>query len=602
MRASAQRAGWSAAEIARATAEIGEALPCVEFAAEAEQCPVCTSDVQIQKSKRRTVITLQAGVFTAKEIRKQCSHNATHPVMCSEALSRLIKPRQRYAYDLIVHVGLARYLRGKQREEIRDELYRERGVTLSDGSISNLCDRFLVYFEALHLARAPQLRHAMRAGYPLHIDATCEHGKGGLFVCMDGWRGWVLMAARIPSEHEDHLRPWVEKTATLFGDPIATVRDMGEGVAKAVASLRATGIPDFVCHYHFLAAVGKKLFEKPYRVLGNLLRRHKVQGDLRALLRELRRYRKSKLFAGRFGPGPVREELLALVLWILEGEGKKALLYPFSLPHLELIQRGQQILNRAQCWLPTPRTQPERRAVSHLTSLVNRFERDARFAAAMLKLETGWQAFSELRDVLQLTNAELPNGKIRYHQLEFPALEATRLEMIEHAAKEYQGELRERITNTNPSPATIILKYFEHYGDHLFGHPALRDEDGAIVAVVERTDNVPEHFFGAQKQKLRRRVGRAHLGRDLEDQPAQVALVANLQHLDYVQVVCGSLENLAPAFAELDEEALDRATPLSRDNRNSALLRTVRRLVKSEAKAQSDGNKSRTIKPPTTEL
>ena len=602
MRASAQRAGWSAAEIARATAEIGEALPCVEFAAEAEQCPVCTSDVQIQKSKRRTVITLQAGVFTAKEIRKQCSHNATHPVMCSEALSRLVKPRQRYAYDLIVHVGLARYLRGKQREEIRDELYRERGVTLSDGSISNLCDRFLVYFEALHLARAPQLRHAMRAGYPLHIDATCEHGKGGLFVCMDGWQGWVLMAARIPSEHEDHLRPWVEKTATLFGDPIAMVRDMGEGVAKAVASLRATGIPDFVCHYHFLAAVGKKLFEKPYRVLGNLLRRHKVQGDLRALLRELRRYRKSKSFAGRFGPGPVREELLALVLWILEGEGKKALLYPFSLPHLELIQRSQQILNRAQCWLPTPRTQPERRAVSHLTSLVNRFERDARFAAAMLKLETGWQAFSELRDVLQLTNAELPNGKIRYHQLEFPALEATRLEMIEHAAKEYQGELRERITNTNPSPATIILKYFERYGDHLFGHPALRDEDGAIVAVVERTDNVPEHFFGAQKQKLRRRVGRAHLGRDLEDQPAQVALVANLQHLDYVRVVCGSLENLAPAFAELDEEALDRATPLSRDHRDSALLRTVRRLVKSEAKAQSDGNKSGTIKPPTTEL
>ena len=286
----------------------------------------------------------------------------------------------------------------------------------------------------------------------------------------------------------------------------------------------------------------------------------------------------------------------------MEGEGKKALLYPFSLPHLELIQRGQQILNRAQCWLPTPRTQPERRAVSHLTSLVNRFERDARFAAAMLKLETGWQAFSELRDVLQLTNAELPNGKNRYHQLEFPALEATRLEMIEHAAKEYQGELRERITNTNPSPATIILTYFERYGDHLFGHPALRDEDGAIVAVVERTDNVPEHFFGAQKQKLRRRVGRAHLGRDLEDQPAQVALVANLQHLDYVRVVCGSLENLAPAFAELDEEALDRATPLSRDNRDSALLRTVRRLVKNEAKAQSDGNKSRTIKPATTEL
>ncbi len=604
----AQRAGWSAAEIARPTADTGEALPCVEFAAEAEQCPVCASDVQIQKSKRRTVITLHAGVFIAKEVRKQCLHDDAHPVICSQALSRLVKPHQRYAYDLIVHVGLARYLRGKQREEIRAELEQQRGVTLSEGSITNLCDRFLVYCEALHLARAPQLRHAMRAGYPLHIDATCEHGKGGLFVCMDGWRGWVLMAARIPSEHEDYLRPWVERTATLFGDPIATVRDMGEGVAKAVAPLRATGVPDFVCHYRFLAAVGKKLFDKAYRVLGNLLRRHKVQGDLRLLLRELRRYRKSHTFAGRFGPGIVREELLALVLWILDGEGNKALLYPFNLPQLELIQRARQALNKAQCWLPSPRTQPERRALSHLASIVNRVERDTRYAVAMLELETRWQAFCELRDVLQLTNAELPNGETRYHQLELPALEARRLATIAQAAEAYQQELCERIANTehanllHPSPANIILKYFERYGEHLFGHPALRDEDGTIVAVVERTDNVPEHFFGDQKQKLRRRVGRAHLGRDLEDQPAQVALVANLQHTDYVRIVCGSLENLAPTFAELDEEALDQATPLSRDNRDAALLRTVRMLVKNEPEALPHDKKSEAIELATIEL
>jgi hypothetical protein len=87
------------------------------------------------------------------------------------------------------------------------------------------------------------------------------------------------MAARIPSGHEGYLRPWVEKTAALFRDPIATVRDRGEGMAKAVAPLRARGVPDFICHYHFLGAVGKKLFEKPYRVLANLLRQHKVQGD-----------------------------------------------------------------------------------------------------------------------------------------------------------------------------------------------------------------------------------------------------------------------------------------------------------------------------------
>ncbi|MDH3639886.1 MAG: hypothetical protein OES09_15700 [Gammaproteobacteria bacterium] len=527
--------------------------------------------------------------------------------MCSDALSRLVGPHQRYGYDLIVHVGLARYLRGKQREEIRAELYRERGFTLSDGSISNLCDRFLVYFEALHLTRVSELRRAMQEGYPLHLDATCEHGKGGLFVCMDGWRGWVLMATRISSEHEDYLRPLVEKTVALFGDPIATVRDMGEGMARAVAPLRARGVPDFICHYHFLGAVGKKLFEKPYRALGNLLRQHKVQGDLRILLRELRQYRKSSTFSGRFGAGPIHEDLPALVLWILEGEGKKVLLYPFSLPYLELLQRCQQALRKAECWVPSPRTPATRRAIAHLTRLVNRLERDTRFATMAARLEKGWQAFCELRDVLQLTNAELPNGD-HHHQIALPALEARRLKMIEEVAKEYEDELRERTVNsgnddsTNPSPTHIILKYFERYGKHLFGHPTLRDEDGTILAVVERTDNVPEHFFGAEKRKLRRRLGRAHLGRDLEDQPAQAALVANLQHPEYVRVVCGSLDNLITAFVKLDVEAFERTTPLLRNNRDSALFRRVRVLVKNEDKAKPSDDKIGKIDAITTEL
>ena len=57
------------------------------------------------------------------------------------------------------------------------------------------------------------------------------------------------------------------------------------------------------------------------------------------------------------------------------------------------------------------------------------------------------------------------------------------------------------------------------------------------MAIVERTNNVIEHFFGDEKQRLRRRLGRANLGRDLEDQPAQTALAANLRHPDYVRVL-----------------------------------------------------------------
>ena len=43
----------------RATVETGESFPCIEFVAEAEACPICASPVQVQKSKRRKIITFR---------------------------------------------------------------------------------------------------------------------------------------------------------------------------------------------------------------------------------------------------------------------------------------------------------------------------------------------------------------------------------------------------------------------------------------------------------------------------------------------------------------------------------------------------------------
>ncbi len=215
-------------EITQAMRATGD-LPNMHFVAEAAQCPLCDGALKIYKNRARQVITMKAGAFQAIETLKQCAEDPAHPIMGSNALIQLVAPRQRFGYDLVVEVGCARYLEKKQRTEIQADLYERRGIELSSGSISHLCDRFLIHLEALHLARAPQLRAILASGYPLHFDATCELGKGGLFVCMDGLRGWVLVAGRIMSEHADHLRPLVERTTQLFGDPVATVQDMGKG-------------------------------------------------------------------------------------------------------------------------------------------------------------------------------------------------------------------------------------------------------------------------------------------------------------------------------------------------------------------------------------
>jgi len=587
--------------VGRATAGAREPIPCIDFVAEAQHCPVCGEAVQAQKSKRRRVVTLAAGAFVAREVRKRCGSDGNHPVLLSETLSCLVPPRQGYGYDLIVQVGLARYLRNLQREEIRTELLAEQGIVVSDGSISNLCDRFLRLLERLHRRRAPALRAAMNGGYPVHIDATGEHGKGGLFLCLDGRRGWVLHAVKIASENAEELRPCIDETIRRFGDPIAVVRDLSSAEAGAVEGLRKKGIPDLVCHYHFLGAIGKKLFDDPYAVLRNLLRRSKVRTQLRDLLRELRQHTTAEVYEGKYGQGRLREDLLALIYWMLEGEGRKDLPYPFSLPHLDFYRRCREAAQRAERWLPLPRSHVERRALKQLAKVLARFDKLPRLAWAVPKLENGWQAFSELRDILRLTDAELPRGDLRSLSTpEFPELEMARLREIEKTTKAYHQQIRKRVTDSHcsSSAAAVILKYLDRYAKQLFGHPATYDDDGNIVSVVERTNNVAEHFFGADKQKLRRRLGRANLGRDLEDQPAQAVLVANLLHSDYVRVLCGSLEHLHTAFAEFGQETLGEVSPLQRSNRDTRLLKRIGALIADEHPAQNNGIIDRQIRQP----
>ena len=122
----------------------------------------------------------------------------------------------------------------------------------------------------------------------------------------------------------------------------------------------------------------------------------------------------------------------------------------------------------------------------------------------------------------------------------------------------------------------MVLACLDRYSDSLFGHPVARDPGGRVLAVVERTNNVAEHFFATSKQKLRRRLGRAHLGRDMEDQPAQAALAANLLCPDYVRIVCGTLDRLPQAFAALDRKAITTSTPLQRNNKDAALRKRIR--------------------------
>lgn len=429
----------------------------------------------------------------------------------------------------------------------------------------------------------------MVGGYPMHIDATCDKGKGGLFVVLDGLREWVLACGRIPSENEAHLRPIVDLAVALFGAPLSTMHDLGDAGTRAVQALGKQGVPDLVCHYHFLGAVGEKLFDQSYLHLRNILRGMRVRTQICELLRDLRLCRNPETTSRRFGAGPMREQLLALVFWVLEGDGHKSLRFPFALPDLDFVHRALDAVPRLHSWLPGPLSRPEDRAVRSVEEQLLRIGRDPRIQPTIDELDQEWRAFDELRSALRLTNAELPGADAQRRPSNSPLQESERLAEIKRAVDTYQDDLHRRLaspawTGLGPNPDATILQYLEHYRSRLFGHPAFRDESGRILAIAPRTDNPPEHFFGQSKQRLRRRVGRAHLGRDLQQQPAQAAYVPNLRYPEYVRVLCGSLENLPAAIAALAVPPID-ARPLVRDHRDSALIRRTRELLKWESEA-----------------
>jgi len=89
------------------------------------------------------------------------------------------------------------------------------------------------------------------------------------------------------SEDSAQISPFLRDVEKRFGTPVAVVHDMGKGILKAVATV-FRGVPDFVCHFHFLRDAGKDLLDRDYDRIRKALRRHRVGAKLARLMRSLK--------------------------------------------------------------------------------------------------------------------------------------------------------------------------------------------------------------------------------------------------------------------------------------------------------------------------
>ena len=547
---------------------------------ETESCSRCAGPTVFLKSAERNVVTLAHGSFVAHEVLRKCKSGCREPsgkrtILRSQTLANHVAPGAVYGYDLEVHVGLARHLSHQQRQEVRGNLLSQRAISISTGQESLLAARFVEHLAALHWKRAPQLAEAMRedGGYPMHIDATGEDGRGTTFVVYNGWRQWVLGAWKISTERADLVLPRLRQAAQGFGSPCAIMRDLGRamiGASEQLVQEMKLKIPILGCHSHFLRDVGKDLMEVHYDELRRLVRSHRLRARVRLLARDLGRELSAQLPdlredveswaktateralpADAAGLAVVR----SLAQWVLDykrdGHG---LGFPFDRPYLDFYRRCRTVRRAADAFLrQAPDDKRVRRALSSLARALDPVIADKAFCDVSAKLARRATLFERLRRVLRLS----PDIKPKPGAVFSPQQAAARLQDVRGAVRRFQQDLRRSRPQRGPAEDVrqaidIVLDHLERHGKSLWGH-AIRLPGGGI-RLVDRTNNALEGFFRSLKHGERRRSGRKVLTYDFECLPAAAALVANLTRPDYVEILCGSLDRLPQAFMEIDAD------------------------------------------------
>lgn len=556
-------------------------------------CLRCGGPMHVRKTFVRKGVTIAHGAVRVSETVHVCARGCTTPgidgkrsraVITRQAeVAELLLPRSTVGYDIMTFVGLQRFVHYRQREEIRSSLRQQYGITLSSGTISQLCRRFLQYLEALHKARAPDLRQALAngGGWPLHIDATGEDGRGTLFVAYEGWRGWVLGSWKIPTERADAILPRLRAVELLFGAPCSVMRDLGKAVTEAARDfVGSRAIPVFGCHLHFLKDIGNDLLRAANDSLRDHFRRFEVLARLRTLTRDLGRslgtdieHARSELRdwlggaderflmpAGNAGLAVVR----ALGQWVLDhpADGSDAG-FPFDQPLLDLHRRCLCACRAVESLLDKPYEDPRvHKALERLHRIVEPVRSDLPFQAPVRTLETRARLFNELRDSLRL-DAKRPSNRPVTGDDQQKMVE---LSEVKKAVEELQASLMKRRPARGPAQnmreaIDVILVHLERHGPSLWGHLiSLPPAAGGGTRLVERTNVLLESFFHHLKHGERRRSGRKILTQDLEHLPASAVLACNLTKPDYVATLCGTLDGLPRAFAKLD--AADRSTSL----------------------------------------
>lgn len=517
------------------------------------------------------------GPFVAHETVGFC-HNCNR-TFTSEALQGLVPKHCNVAYDLLVFVGQALFRRHRTVEEICGELIT-RNIRLSPSEIGYLGRKFIMLLAAAHRGATPGIRQAMTmaGGYILHLDATHDGDAPALMTGIDSLSQFVLANVKIPTEHADHIIPFLRKIEADYGVPLACVRDMGTGIGKAVATV-FPGTHDFICHFHFLRDIGKDYLEPAYGRLRKCLRNHGTSTRLHKLVRELRPLiAKQNDQAAAFTKAIVNTEPLensditsqastySLILWALQGKHcGDGYGFPFDRSLLgfadRLLELEQRMPTLLELLLDNGKPN-ENQPVFKLLAEACFVAEDQELRKAVDELHWRSQVFDSLRMAMRI--APLGGGKGLNDEGS-----TTAMTTIRQSVENFRRSLDEEPDLIADHLSQKMAGQIDKYGDKLFADPiAVQTPLGQSTIYPQRTNNILEQFFRKIRRGYRRKTGNNSMHRALQTMLADTPLVKNLDNSDYMKILLDGKENLEELFAaigvSLAEENNDLLTDTDR--------------------------------------
>jgi len=330
---------------------------------------------------------------------------------------------------------------------------------------------------------------------------------------------------------------------------------MGVAILNAVKEV-FPGLPDYICHFHFLKDIGKDLFGHDYSTIRRHLKTHRIRSDLRKSAKGLKkaidsnpdslqclhRYLESKTLLEPQTPLTPLVKAYLVICWILEAKNEShGFGFPFDRPHFDFYLRLQE----AYPGLQGLKKEMAADASLLLLAPISKTLADKALASTVLRMHEKIRIFDQLREAMRIAQ---PDSQAGLNDEGDADIETIRSHVI---AFRLSNEIEE-LSASNIAYRKMV-KQIDKYWDKLFADPIqVATKTGTVTLQPQRTNNILEQFFRYLKRLDRKRSGNHSLTKTLTTLFAQTPLVKNLDNPQYMEIILNGKATLAERFAEID--------------------------------------------------